>query len=118
MADVPSRRCSLGTVGCSSRHPAEGSPSFHADGNRAQDAPTRRNEAKRRAEVKRVQKKSSRSEERPEEVQPKSSAEKKRLNPPVYVSLYPAYANIWITEGLWAEPRSPIGREKGGVNLP
>ena len=42
--------------------PAEGSPSFDADGNRAQDAPTRRNEAKRRAEVKSAQKKSSRSQ--------------------------------------------------------
>ena len=48
MVDAPSRRCSLGTAGCSSRHPAEGSPSFDADGTRAQDAPTRRNEAKKK----------------------------------------------------------------------
>jgi len=32
--------------------------------------------------------------------------------------LYPAYANTWITEAWWEEPRSPIGREKRGVNLP
>jgi len=82
MADAPSRRCSLGTAGCSSRHPAEGSPSFDADGNRAQDAPTRRNEAKRRAEVKRVQ-----SEERSGEVQPKSRALKKRDREPARVRL-------------------------------
>ena len=87
MADAPSRRCSLGTAGCSSRHPAEGSPSFDADGNRAQDAPTRRNEAKRRAEVKRVQKKSHHSEERSEEVQPKSRALKKRESEPARVRL-------------------------------
>ena len=71
MADAPSRRCRLRTAGCSSRHPAEGSPSFDVDGNRAQDAPTRRNEAKRRAEVKRVQKKSkSRAKSAEEEAEP------------------------------------------------
>ena len=43
---------------------------------------------------------------------------RERENPPMYASLYPGYANIWITEGLWAEPRSPIGRKKRGREPP
>ena len=82
------------------------------------DAPTRRTEAlsgRRRnpapeREMTRGEvQKTSRSE-----VSPEKSDE----NPPMYASLYPAYANIWITEGLWAEPRSPIGQEKRGREPP
>ena len=157
MADASSRRCRLRTAGCSSRHPAEGSPSFDADGSRAQDAPTHSNAAHSRAEVKsapeevqpRVQKNRRRGEvhtrsepRRREEVHTRSEPRRrgevhtrseprgrgevhKRSEPRRREStrlctplLYPAYANIWITEGLWEEPCSPICREKRGRELP
>ena len=37
----------------------------------------------------------------------KSIQKKSDENPPMYASLYPAYANIWITEGLWASVAPP-----------
>ena len=74
MADASSRRCHLGTAGCSSRHPAEGSPSFNADGSRAQDVPTRSNEAHSRAEVKSAQKKSGARPEEEREASPEEES--------------------------------------------
>ena len=41
-----------------------------------------------------------------------------QTNRPCTSLLYPAYANIWITEARWAEPRSPVGRKKRGREPP
>ena len=40
------------------------------------------------------------------------TAQSDRTNRPCSSLISPAYANIRITEARWAEPRSPIGREK------